>query len=116
MSVVLIALAKTFVEGRRSSEEFAEQYFDIWRQERNSGKSREDDDVLAECVSNLFCLADCFKAAPKLNDFDLNEIELRQKVEETLRKYGFIQLSRKHDVRFWPISACCQRQQWVDVF
>lgn len=32
MSVVLIALAKTFVEGRRSSEEFAEQYFDIWRQ------------------------------------------------------------------------------------
>ncbi len=51
--------------------------------------------MLAECVSDLFCLADCFKAAPKLNDFDLNEIELRQKVEETLRKYGFIQTQPK---------------------
>lgn len=84
MSVTVLALAKSFVEYRISAIEFADAYMEIWKFERDSNVCLEDNDLLSETLSSIFCLADLFNPNDDREEYEVSEQQLRIRISEIL--------------------------------
>ncbi len=90
MSMALIDLAKNLENGNIGAKDFTLQFFSLWRQERDNGQMAKDEKPVAECLREVFALADCFTEGPKENDSDLNAAELKQMIRANLSNHGFL--------------------------
>lgn len=90
MSMAMIDLAKKLINSSISGKDFTDQFFKIWRSERDSGVLGQDDKFLGRCLSLMFGLADSFTEGQKDRPEELTESELRQEVNKLLSVYGYI--------------------------
>ncbi|MCQ6256857.1 colicin immunity domain-containing protein [Pseudomonas sp. Q11] len=90
MSLELIVFARRFVEGSLSAEAFSDPYMAQWKEERDLNKLKDDSASVSECASSIFVLADCFNPESDRDADELDEVGLKQEVEATLRKFGFL--------------------------
>lgn len=85
MSQSLLNLAKKFVSGGIAPDAFVEAFADGWRGERDSGLLVQDDDVLSEKLSTIFCFADLYNAEEDREEYEYDASKLRCEVEKILR-------------------------------
>lgn len=84
MSITILALAKSFKEEILSAPQFVSAYIELWRYERDSGLLLKDEDNLSECLSSIFCLADLYNPNLDREEYELDELQLREKVSALL--------------------------------
>jgi hypothetical protein len=82
----LLDFAVAFSRSTISAGDFAGAYIEKWKQERDAGSVNSDPDDLNECLSTIFCLADLYNPEDDRDEYELNEHELRQKVQETIEQ------------------------------
>lgn len=85
MSTTILALAKLFQSGRLSADEFSNTYMELWKFEGKEGILSNDDDLLSECLSSIFCLADLYNSSITRKNFELNEAQLRERITGLLQ-------------------------------
>ncbi len=89
MSITILALAKSFQAGRLNADEFSNAYVELWKFEGKEGLLSLDDELLSECLSSIFCLADLYNSSPFRQGYELNEIQLKKKVSDLLAALDF---------------------------
>jgi hypothetical protein len=74
-----------FVAEEIPAGDFANQFIEQWKQERDSVKDMPDADELSECLSSIFCLADLYNPEEEREDYELDEQELRYEVRKVIK-------------------------------
>ncbi|SXE97198.1 colicin immunity domain-containing protein [Klebsiella variicola] len=90
MSMNLIELARKLVSLQITADEFETQFFNMWRNEGNTGQLTQDSKEIGECAAEIFILADCYTSDPVRRESELDSNGLRKEVKETLEKYHFL--------------------------
>ncbi|WP_275554925.1 colicin immunity domain-containing protein [Mixta sp. Marseille-Q2659] len=85
MSQALLQLAKDFIAGKMTADEFADPYQEKWKAERDSGLSGKDPAELNEKLSTLFCLADQYNPEQDCHYSEFDANELKKRVSELLK-------------------------------
>jgi len=81
MSRDLYAFVTQFAVSQISADEFADEFIKRWKEERDAGKLTEDSPEMSERLSSIFCLADLYDADPNREKYELDELQLRDKVK-----------------------------------
>lgn len=89
MSLLILRFAKSFLNERLSAAEFVPAYMELWRLERGGGEILQDEFKLSECLSSIFCLADLYNPEADKENYEFDELELRCKVADLVRKLGY---------------------------
>jgi hypothetical protein len=90
MSMTLLKFAQSFVRGRLSAEIFSEAYIELWKIDGDLGLLPNDEPVMSECLSTIFCLADLY-CPPEYHrmECELDADGLLLKVFECLNEHNF---------------------------
>ena len=96
-SKLYIHLMKKFLDKKISGTEFSDQFFEMWRSDRDKNSNPEElvyirknpklieIDGFASLISDLFLDCEVFEADPLLRDeYEISEEELRNCVKKTL--------------------------------
>jgi len=86
MSNTLLALAKSFRNERLTADEFANAYMGLWKYERDNALLAKDGEMIGECLDNIFCIADLYNPQHDRDEFELDEVELRDKIDQLIDK------------------------------
>jgi hypothetical protein len=81
MSSHLYEFAKQFAMKLVSADDFADEFTRRWKEERDALKLTEDPAEMSERLSSVFCLADLYNPDSNRKDYELDEIQLRDKVK-----------------------------------
>lgn len=84
MSITILALAKSFIDGRLSVNDFVNTYMELWKFERDAGFLQKDSDVLSECLSSIFCVVDLYNPDLDRAEYELDEEQLRSSILELI--------------------------------
>jgi len=84
MSQELLKSAKEFLEGKTLVANFVDQYIDAWKQEGDSGLLLNDDPILSEKLSTIFCLADLYNPDEDREQYEHDEARLRLEIEKVI--------------------------------
>lgn len=85
MSQDLTAFARMFAEGSVSADDFASDYLDRWKNERDDGRLLTDPPEVSEALSSIFCLADLYNPQSDREEYEYDEPKLRQEIKAVLR-------------------------------
>lgn len=84
MSQNLVAFVRDFLNHPYDCATFCDQYIQRWREERNQGDLRLDDNITSETLSSIFCLADLFNPDGDREEYELDEQGLRLEILKVL--------------------------------
>ncbi|MBF7957856.1 colicin immunity domain-containing protein [Rahnella victoriana] len=90
MSMTLIDFAKQFAESTLNADNFADEYIRLWKVERDSNNQEKDTDIVSECCSSIFVVADCYNPEADRDDYELDEATLRIEVKALLEKSNLL--------------------------
>lgn len=74
-----------FAEGSVSADDFASDYLDRWKNERDDGRLLTDPPEVSEALSSIFCLADLYNPQSDREEYEYDEPKLRQEIKAVLR-------------------------------
>lgn len=80
-------LISNFLEERLDGQSFSNKFIDDWRSLGKTGDVLKINSDLSEALSTIFCFADLFNPNEDRDSYELNEKQLRIKVEEAIRKF-----------------------------
>ncbi|XKM13051.1 colicin immunity domain-containing protein [Orbaceae bacterium ac157xtp] len=86
MSLTTLEFARSFVNGRITSQVFADAYIELYRIERDNNLLTKDEDSVSECLSTIFCLADLYNPDFDREEYELNDEQLIEKVDQELKR------------------------------
>jgi len=86
MSFTLLGFVKSFSAGRLSANSFVESYAELWRIERDGKILQNDDRLLSECLSSIFCVVDLFNPSEDREEYELTEEQLQAQIADLLGK------------------------------
>jgi hypothetical protein len=89
MSDTLLAMVDSYLASELSPEDFVEQFIAQWKAERDSGIYKADPAKLSELLSTIFCLADLFNATDDREDYELDDENLRLRIQALLKDGGW---------------------------
>ncbi|TWT47796.1 colicin immunity domain-containing protein [Botrimarina hoheduenensis] len=81
MSQRLLKFAEDFLQRKTPVEDFVDAYADAWRTERDNNEILEDDPITSEKLSTFFCLVDLYKPDEDREDYEVDEAELRLRMQ-----------------------------------
>ena len=84
MSNELYAFAEPFATGQISADNFVDEFITRWKQERDTEMVTKDSPEASERLSSIFCLADSYNPDPKRKDYELDELQLRERVKSLM--------------------------------
>ncbi|WP_035061207.1 colicin immunity domain-containing protein [Andreprevotia chitinilytica] len=90
MSQDLLIFVKNYLTEGGDPGEFVDNYAGRWKKERDNGLGGQDNETLSEVLSTIFCLADLFNPEEDREDYEIDEAELRKKMEEVLSEARFL--------------------------
>ncbi len=85
MSQDLTTFARMFAEGSVSADDFASDFLDRWKNERDDGRLLADPPEVSEALSSIFCLADLYNPQSDREEYEYDEPKLRQEIKAVLR-------------------------------
>jgi hypothetical protein len=85
MSAHLFKLASDFVRQASDVGAFVDEYIAAWKSERDAGLLAEDEADLGEALSTIFCMADMFNPLPDRQEYEFDELRLREEIARTLQ-------------------------------
>ncbi|MBT0624930.1 colicin immunity protein [Pseudomonas fluorescens] len=88
MSKNLIEFAKHFVNSAIDADTFAASYMTMWKGERDAGLLTTDGEKVDEASSTIFSLADCYNPESDRDEYELDELQLREKIRNTLAEFN----------------------------
>ena len=86
MSQALLKIAQEFVDNDITPGLFVDRFTELWREERDSGISMKDDELLSEKLSTIFCLADLYNPGEEREVYEYDERRLRSEVRSVLQR------------------------------
>lgn len=86
MSDKLLVTVDSYLASELSPDDFVEKFISQWKAERDSGLYKADPANLSELLSTIFCLADLFNPADDREDYELDDQNLRLKIEALLKE------------------------------
>lgn len=87
MSINLKNYIDDFMSGKIPANEFADNYMYKWKQERDSNLLGNDEDKLSELLSSVFCVADMYNPDDDRDEYEFNDVQLRNEVNKLLNEY-----------------------------
>jgi hypothetical protein len=81
MSTELYAFAEQFAIGQIPADNFADEFITRWKEERDAGMLTKDTPEASERLSSIFCVADLYNPDPDRKDYELDELQLRERVK-----------------------------------
>ncbi|CNG66241.1 colicin immunity domain-containing protein [Yersinia intermedia] len=87
MSLYLKGYIDNFMSGKITANEFADNYMFKWKQERDNNLLGKDEDPLSELLSSVFCLADMYNPDDDREEYEFNEIQLRDEINKLILAY-----------------------------
>lgn len=85
MSITILEFANSFVKGRVSAATFVDAFSELWKIERDGKILQNDDEQLNERLSTIFCLVDLFNPREEKEAYELDTIQLREKISTLLK-------------------------------
>ena len=90
MSNKLTDFARSFVESKINADKFSDSYILMRKEERDSNRLSIDGKEVDEASSGIFCLADCYNPEPDRENYEFDEIGLREEVKTTLKNFKLL--------------------------
>lgn len=88
LSVTILEFARSFSNGRLTSDEFANSFIELWKIERDNNFLQKDGNRLSECLSSIFCLADLYNPDIDREEYELDGKQLSSEVSKLINKFG----------------------------
>jgi hypothetical protein len=84
MTADLLEMARRFVAGSISAEQFVDAFIDRWMAERDDDAYKNDLYEIGGRLSSIFCLADLFNPSSDRKEYELDEARLREEVRKLI--------------------------------
>lgn len=82
MSKQLLDTVELFLRGDTPVSQFVDNYIDAFRNERDSGKTLEDDPITSEKLSSVFCVIDMYNPEDDREEYEYDEDRLRLETQK----------------------------------
>lgn len=86
MSLLLIEFTRSFVNGRLNTTTFVDAYMELWKIERNTNLGLNDDKILSEVLSSIFCIVDLYNHDEDKEEYEFDDGELFQLIKVEITK------------------------------
>ncbi|MDR0996934.1 MAG: colicin immunity domain-containing protein [Zoogloeaceae bacterium] len=85
--MTIFYFAKSFTDGKISADIFSEAYMELWRIETRNGIRAKDNKFLEECLSRIFCSADCYSPDSDRTSVEIDAEEFRHEVSKMIENF-----------------------------
>lgn len=87
MSQYLKDYIDEFIRNKITAAEFSDEYITRWKAERDNNILGKDAEDLSELLSSAFCLADMYNPDDDREEYELNDEQLRERINELVINY-----------------------------
>lgn len=73
MSLLLTKFINSYIDGRVSTQTFVDAYIELWRIERDMGILPQDEPLLSEVLSSVFCIVDLYNPEVDRENYEFDD-------------------------------------------